>query len=110
MADRTETITTINLDHDQMLVFNGGRDGRIRVLHGAAWLTEEGQSRDVIVRAGGEVAVHGGRALIASVGSTRVQITEQIERTAMRQAVWLRQAWRSVRQHIVRLQLGPATA
>jgi hypothetical protein len=36
MTHSAESIRTIHLDRDQMLVFDGGREGRLRVLQGGA--------------------------------------------------------------------------
>jgi Protein of unknown function (DUF2917) len=110
MRGMTETITTINLDHDQILIFDGGRDGRVRVLHGAVWLTREGDPDDAFLGAGAEAAFGGGRTLIESLVPTQVQVSEPIGRTATRQAAWLRQAWRRARRSIARLQLGATAA
>jgi hypothetical protein len=110
MRPTAETITTINLDHDQVLIFDGGRDGRVRVLHGAVWLTAEGELDDAVLRAGGEAAFGRGRTLIESLVPTQVQVTERAGRTATRPAAWLRQAWRSARRSVARLQLGATTA
>ena len=111
MRARAETITTIDLGYEQMFVFDGGPEARVRVLYGATWLTEEGEPGDAIVRAGGEVALHSGRAVIEGLAPTRLQIIERTDRSASRQAVRrLQQVWRNARQQIERLHLGAATA
>ncbi|NWG75629.1 MAG: DUF2917 domain-containing protein, partial [Rubrivivax sp.] len=44
-----DKITTIELDHDQLLILDGGRGARVRVLRGGAWLTQEGAADDAFV-------------------------------------------------------------
>ena len=56
MNTPTETIRTIDLGYEQMLIFDGGRGARMRVLYGAAWLTGEGDPVDAIVGAGSETS------------------------------------------------------
>ncbi len=76
MRTTTEKIRTIDLGYDQMMVFDGGRDGRVRVLFGATWLTQEDDAGDTFLRAGAEVALHGGRTVIEGLEPTRLQIVE----------------------------------
>ena len=104
MRSSMEKITTIDLGHDQMLVFDGGRSGRMRVLFGATWLTQEGETQDTILYAGGELPFGGARTVIEGLGQTRVQIAEDTAHGLP--PAWLRQAWRGLRQGIKRLQLG----
>jgi len=105
-----QTIRTVDLGYEQMLVFDGGPRARVRVLYGATWLTEEGRGEDAIVGAGDEVALHGGRALIEGLAPTRVQIVEpQRLGLTRRTGRWLRRVARSARQQIGRFQLGAAT-
>jgi hypothetical protein len=110
MADASETIRTIDLGYEQMWVFDGGRDARVRVLYGAAWLTEEGEPGDAIARAGDEVALHGGRAVIEAIGPARVQIVSVRPGVLRRAGRWLQQAARRARQQAGRLQLGAVAA
>ena len=110
MAHRTETVRTIDLDHDQMLIFDGGRDGRVRVLHGGAWLTEEGDAADAFLRAGAEARFHGRRTLIEALGPTQLQVVQQ--GASMRsevQAAW-RRMWSRLRLGAIRHQLGATAA
>ena len=106
MRTTTETIRTIDLGHDQMMVFDGGRDSRVRVLFGAAWLTQEDDVHDAVLHAGSELTLSRGRTVIEALGQTRLQIVERVGVTA-KLAAFLRQVWRGVRQHVTRLQLGP---
>lgn len=109
MNARTETVTTVDLGYEQLFVFDGGPQARVRVLYGAAWLTEEGQPGDLIVGAGGEARLHGGRALAEGLGTTRLQIVEAEGRGALRRAGrWLQRATLDLRQWLGRLQLGAA--
>ena len=108
MRTTTETVRTIDLGHDQMMVFDGGREGRVRVLFGATWLTQEDEPGDVFLRSGAEVTLHGGRTVIEGLEPTRLQIVEPAGHRAARAVVWLQSVWHSARQHITRLQLGPS--
>lgn len=111
MASRTETITTIDLGYEQMFVFDGGDDARVRVLYGATWLTEEGEPGDAIVRADSEVVLHGGRTLIQGLEPTRLEIVQGAAGGSLRRSAhWLKHALRSTRRHFERLQLGAAAA
>ncbi len=110
MSGRQETVTTIDLGYEQMFVFDGGPGARVRVLYGATWLTEEDQPGDAVVCAGGEVSLHGGRALVEGLGPTRVQIVAAPRHHLGQQSVSrLRAAARDVRRWLGRLQFG-ATA
>ncbi len=107
MRNAMQSITTINLDHEQMLILDGGLQSRVRVLYGATWLTEEGETGDTVLRAGGEHALGRGRALIEGLGPTQLQITAESGRVTTRLADGLRAALRDARSYIARLQLGP---
>jgi len=107
MRTTTETVRTIDLGYEQMMVFDGGRDGRVRVLFGATWLTHESETDDAILRAGAEVALRSGRTVIEGLEPTRLQIVERAGHRAAQPAVWLPGVWRSVPRHVTRLQLGP---
>jgi hypothetical protein len=110
MNDRAETVRTIDLGYEQMLVIDGGPGSRVRVLYGATWLTEEGETGDAIVGGGDEVALRGGRALIEGLAPTRLQILEARSSAAARAGRWLRRAAHKARQRLDRLQLGAAAA
>lgn len=110
MTHSAESIRTIHLDRDQMLVFDGGREGRLRVLQGGAWLTEEGDAGDAFLCAGSEARFHGRRTLIEALGPTQLQVAQhRIGAAAGLQAVW-RQLGQAVRRLAVRHQLGPTAA
>jgi len=110
MTSRTETIRTVDLGYEQMFVFDGGRDTRVRVLFGATWLTEEGTPGDAFARAGDEVTLHGGRTVIEGIGPARVQIASARPGLLRRAGHWLRLAMRRTRWHAGRLQLGAVAA
>ena len=107
---RQETIRTIDLGHEQMMVFDGGRNSRVRVLFGATWLTQEDEAGDAFLRAGAELPLGGGRTVIEGLEPTRLQIVEQAGHRASHPRAWLRRLWRGVRRQIVRQQLGAVSA
>ncbi|MEO7852141.1 MAG: DUF2917 domain-containing protein [Rubrivivax sp.] len=109
MSHRPPTITTIDLDHDQMLVLDNTRhrrDQRVRVLFGGTWLTHEGESGDAFMHSGAEVQLPDGRSVLQGLGRTRLQITQLHLRGGLHAAAWLRRAWHRVRRQITRLQFG----
>ena len=110
MTHGTETIRTIQLDYDQMRVFEGGREGRVRVLHGGAWLTEEGEASDAFLRAGSEARFQARRTLIEALEPTQLQIAEFSGSAASRARAMGRQIWRGLRRIVLRHQFGPAAA
>jgi hypothetical protein len=111
MQRRAETVTTVDLGYEQLFVFNGGSQARVRVLYGATWLTEEGQPGDAIVGAGGEVALHGGRAVAEGLGPTRLEIVEERRhRLVLDVGQRLQRAARKWRERLGRLQLGAVAA
>lgn len=111
MKPTAETVTTIDLGPEQLLIFDGGPQSRVRVLFGAAWLTEEGQAGDSFVGAGGEEMLHGGRAVVEGLAPTRLQLVERPwsgRWHPLRRR--LRQAARELRQWLRRSQFGTAAA
>lgn len=109
MSHRPPTITTIDLDHDQMLVLDNSRHGhdqRVRVLFGGTWLTHEGESGDAFMHSGAEVQLPDGRSVLQGLGRTRVQIAASALPGGLHAAEWLRRSWRLVRRQITRLQFG----
>ncbi len=107
MSHTPPTITTIDLDHDQMLVLDNSRHGRgqsVRVLFGGTWLTHEGDSGDAFMHSGAEVRLPDGRSVLQGLGRTRLQI---VGSPGGLQAVeWLQGIWRRLRQQVTRLQFG----
>lgn len=107
MNHAVETITTFDLDRAQLLAFDGGT--RMRVLFGAAWLTEEGRPGDAIVAAGREVALRGGRSVAEALEPTRLQVVEARRGgVALCAGRRLRRAALGWRRLVARLQLGAA--
>lgn len=111
MARQMETIRTIQLDYDQIWVFDGGRDARVRVLHGATWLTAEGDAADAFLHAGDEWRAGAGRTVIGALAPSRLQVESPAGRRTPGAALqWLRRAGIALRQSVGRLQVGPAVA
>ncbi len=110
MSHATPRVRTIDLDHDQMLLLDGGRESRVRVLYGAAWLTEEGEADDTILHAGGERALRGRGTLVEALGPARLQVTESAAGALASSARWLVQAWRMLRRQLQRQHFGPLPA
>ena len=108
MSGTMQTIRTVDLGYEQMFIFDGGPQTRVRVLYGTTWLTEEGQPGDSVVGAGDEVPLHGGRALVEALRPARIEIVETP--ATLRRGGWLRQLARSARQLVERLQLGARAA
>lgn len=109
MKQPLETIRTIQLDYDQIWVFDGGRDARLRVLHGATWLTEEGRAADAVVCAGSEVPLHQGRTLVEALGPARLELVERARPWASLRAA-LAGPLRALRRAVARLQLGASAS
>lgn len=99
-------VRTVELVQRQVLVIDGSRQASLRVLSGAAWLTQEGEAGDSVVPAGGQVALGRGRTLVEALGPARVQVADTAVPWA---AAWAR-AWRAWRRQRVRWQFGPVTA
>ena len=111
MKPTAETVTTIDLGYEQLFVFRGNPQARVRVLYGATWLTEEGQAGDAFVGAGGEAALHGGRAVIEGLAPTRLQLIERHRGGPWRRlGRRLRHAAGEFRRWLGRLQLGATAA
>jgi hypothetical protein len=109
MTTSNETIRTIDLGYEQMLIIEGSADARVRVLYGATWLTEEGEPGDEIVGADREVALHGGRTLIEGLEPTRLEIVQRADASSVwRTLQGLKRSLRSARRYFGRLQLGLA--
>lgn len=103
---RTETVRTIDLGYEQMLLFDSGPGSRVRVLYGATWLTEAGDASDRILRTGDELELQGdGPGLIEGLQFSRVQIS------ARGSDGWLRRIARRLQRGLqaqrTRAQLGP---
>jgi hypothetical protein len=99
MPHPREQVRIIHLDHEQLLILDGGRDGRVRVLYGGAWLTEEGSPDDAFLRAGEAADTQGGQVVVQVQPGTGLQLS------------WARPsvttAWRRLRAWAARWHLGP---
>ena len=100
MAPISETVRTVHLDHDQMLILEDLRTGRVRVLLGGVWLTEPGQSRDHFLQLGEARPVRAAGALVQAQGPTQVEVTRLGRRPP---TGW----WRRLRGLAARWHLGP---
>ncbi len=91
-----ETVRTIDLGHEQLLVLKDRRGTRVRVLYGALWLTEENGAGDRFPASGDEVVIRSrGVALLEGVGVARVQLIEpRRDVWRARLAAALRPIWR----------------
>jgi hypothetical protein len=77
-ADR---IRTIDLDHEQLLVFENRPGTRFQVLLGGLWLTEEACRDDRFAKAGESLRLHArGRAVVEAIGRSRVRVVEPARR------------------------------
>jgi hypothetical protein len=111
MKGEAETVTTVDLGYEQLFVFDSGPQGRVRVLYGATWLTEEGEPGDAVIGAGAEVPLHGGRTVAEALAPTRLQIVDRRPRGALRRAGYLlRRVARELRGRLDRLQFGAVGA
>jgi hypothetical protein len=95
-----EQTRTIFLDHEQLLILDGGREGRVRVLHGGAWLTEEGERDDAFLHVGQEARVRGRRPIVQAQGPAELEVT----RAGPASPPW----WQRLRRWALRWQWGPA--
>ena len=107
MRNAMQTVTTINLEPAQLLVLESGHRGRVRVLQGATWLTEEGETDDTVLCAGGEHILSGARTFIEGLGGSRLQIETASASPARRFTGWLRSMLHAAHAVVERFQLGP---
>ncbi len=77
MAQLPHRTRTIDLGYEQMLLIDNGPGTRVRVLHGATWLTEEGHAEDAFMGSGTERALRSrGTTLIEGLGPSRIEVRE----------------------------------
>jgi hypothetical protein len=118
MEQQTQTVRTIDLGYEQVLMLDSGPGTRVRVLYGAMWLTEEGLGADRFARAGDDLALRTrGRAVIEGLSPGRVQVFSPADRQAGRGAPLARRAARLaaraaawMRRWRTRMQLGRTPA
>lgn len=97
----TPRIHHIDLGSEQLAVYEGSPGERVRVVCGAAWLTQEGEPGDVVLRAGAELSLRAGRTVIQALEPTRLQILGVARSPGAGQRLV-----RHLRRWALRLQLG----
>ena len=95
-------IRTLELDHDQLVAFDAAPGERVRLMFGAAWLTQEGEPGDSFLRPGDELTLRGGRVLVGALGQTRLHRLADARPAAARHRLA-----HGLRRWVTRLQLGP---
>lgn len=81
----SETIGTIDLDHEQLLVLQDRSGTRVRVLSGGVWLTEEGEPDDRFAWRGEELLLSArGRTVLEGIGQARIEVLQPPLRPAQR--------------------------
>jgi len=71
----TLSTRTINLGHDQLLVFEDAARTHVEVIFGGVWLTHDDDRRDYLASAGDELMVEGrGRSILGALTTTRLEI------------------------------------
>jgi hypothetical protein len=74
-TNRIVSTRTVDLGHEQLLILEGERDTRIKVIYGGMWLTEEGYPNDVFASREEEVALRTrGKAVIEALRPTRIEV------------------------------------
>lgn len=85
-----QTVRTLTLDPQRLLVIARRPGTRIKVLSGRVWMTEEGQTGDQFAVAGEELrTLRRGRSVVEALGSARVQVIEPAGSAVRRVAEWL---------------------
>lgn len=105
----TPTIRTIDLDHDQLLTLDEGR-GSLRILHGAAWLTQEDRAGDAFIEEGSDWPFEGRRTVVGAISQVRLQIVDAAGRRRLPMAAASRRLVEAFRRYVTRLQFGPVAA
>lgn len=99
MRHMHEQIRTVHLDPGQLLILEAGRETRVRVLDGRAWLTEAGACDDAFLGAGQAAATQGGRLVVQAEGRATLQLTQGRRSSTA--------PWQRLRALAARWQLGP---
>ena len=69
------TCTTVRLARDGMLGIDDGRGLRLRVAAGTVWLTQQDDSRDVVLRAGESFVIdHPGRTVVQALNPAELRL------------------------------------
>jgi hypothetical protein len=104
MHNPTPRLSRIELGHGELLAFDAVPGERVRLLFGAAWLTQEGQADDSFLCPGDELCLRGGRVLVAASGHTAMRRSAEARPWRLRR--WPRPL-HALRRWVTRLQLGP---
>ena len=81
----SENMSTIDLDHEQLLVLQDRSGTRVRVLSGGVWLTEEGKPDDRFAWCGEELLLNAhGRTVLEGIGQARIEVLQPPLRPAQR--------------------------
>ncbi|HMO44479.1 MAG TPA: DUF2917 domain-containing protein [Rubrivivax sp.] len=100
-----QNLRTVELAPQQLLALDGASVAQVRLLCGAAWLTQEGEADDAVLRGGAARSLCGGSVLIEALEPARLQIVAEagrIRRLARRASA----AVRPLRRWVQRLQFG----
>lgn len=95
MGHQSALLKTLDLAGGTLVPFSSA-GGRVRVLYGRVWLTEEGDPRDAFLNSGDEAALgRRGLVVLEALTPARVQIFEsvslwdRVRQGAQRAANWL---------------------
>lgn len=103
MKEPVSTLRTLDLPGGSLLPFTSIPGGRVRILYGRVWLTEEGDTRDAFLASGDEVSLASrGLAVVEALGPARIELIEEVRGPSLlaraaaalaRQAVALLRRW-----------------
>jgi hypothetical protein len=76
------TRTTVRLARDGLLGIDDGRGLRLRVAAGAVWLTQQDDSRDVVLREGESFVIdRPGRTVVQALDATELRLNAAAQAT-----------------------------
>lgn len=79
MRESASAFRTLDLPGGSLVPFISVPGGRVRILYGRVWLTEEGSARDAFLASGEEVSLGSrGLAVIEALGPARIQLAEDV--------------------------------
>jgi hypothetical protein len=85
MTTARQSVRTIDLGYEQMLLIDAQPQTRIKVLYGGVWLTEEGRYEDTFLTRGEEFTLRGrGRSIAQALLPARLELVEIGRRRADR--------------------------
>lgn len=102
MTRSLEPSRDIRLGSGALLNLAGGQAGRLQVLQGGVWLTEEGELADTFLHAGQEFRISGRPTLLQASADAVLQLCTGPAATP---SLW--QRWR---ERAARWQFGPSPA